>query len=153
MIQRIQTLYLLLALILTFMLFFLPVAELLSGNNQLLEFKSSGLFDAETDEIIIQTVPVTILLAVVTSLYSFGILLYKRRILQGRICMLNILLLVGLAGLLFFYLNFVFRRVDITGSSFRIGALFPVICIILTYLAYRGIHRDEKIVRSADTIR
>jgi len=153
MIQRIQTLYLLLALILTVTLFFSPVAEILTGNNQLLVFKSSGLFDAETDEIIIKTVPVTILLAIITSLYSFGILLYKRRILQGRICVFNILLLFGLAGMLFYYLNFVFRRVDITGSTFQIAALFPVICIILTYLAYRGIRRDERIVRSADTIR
>jgi len=138
---------------LTVTLFFSPVAEILTGNNQLLVFKSSGLFDAETDEIIIKTVPVTILLAIITSLYSFGILLYKRRILQGRICVFNILLLFGLAGMLFYYLNFVFRRVDITGSTFQIAALFPVICIILTYLAYRGIRRDERIVRSADTIR
>lgn len=153
MIQRIQTLYLLFALILTILLFFSPVAEILTGNNQLLVFKSSGLFEAETDELIIKTVPVTILLAIVTSLLSFAILLYKRRIVQARICMLNILLLVGLCGLIFYYLNFVFRRIDITGSSFRITVIFPVICIILTYLAYRGIRRDEGIVRSADTIR
>ncbi|KPK79137.1 MAG: hypothetical protein AMS27_18305 [Bacteroides sp. SM23_62_1] len=153
MIQRIQTLYLLFALILTVLLFFSPIIEILTDNNQLLVFKSSGLYEAESDEIIIKTVPVTILLAVVVFLYFIAILLYKRRVLQARICMLTILLLAGLAGLLIYYLTFVFRKIDTTGSSFQLAALYPVICIILTYLAYRGIRKDEQIVRSIEKIR
>jgi len=73
MIQRIQTLYLLFALILTVLLFFSPIIEILTDNNQLLVFKSSGLYEAESDEIIIKTVPVTILLAVVVFFYFIAI--------------------------------------------------------------------------------
>lgn len=153
MIQRIQTLFLLFALILTVMLFFLPIAEIITGNKHLLVFKSSGLYEAETNEIIIKTLPVIILTAVITFIYFAAIFLYKKRILQSRICMLNILLLVGLAGLLIYYLTFVFRKVDITFYSFQLAALYPVICIILTYLAYRRIRKDEQLVRSAETIR
>jgi hypothetical protein len=67
--------------------------------------------------------------------------------------MLNILLLVGLCGLIFYYLTFVFRRVELTGYSLQLAALYPLISIILTFMAYRAIRRDEQLVRSADTIR
>lgn len=153
MIQRIQTLFLLLALILTAMLFYSPIAEILEGEQHLLVFKCTGLYNAENEEIIIKTVPLIILLAVITLLYIVAIFLYKRRVLQSRICMLNILLLIGLAGLLFYYLTFVLRKIDMAGSSFKMAAVYPVICVILTYLAYRRIRKDELLVRSADTIR
>ncbi|KPK84970.1 MAG: hypothetical protein AMS27_08665 [Bacteroides sp. SM23_62_1] len=153
MIQRIQTLYLFSALVLTILLFFLPLAEIITVNNQLLLFKSSGLYDTEAGEIIIRTAPLIILIAVITFLYFIAIFLFKRRVVQARVCMLNILLHAGLTGLLIYYLTFIYRKVEMSGSGIQLAVLFPVISMILTYMAYRSIHRDEKLVRSADTIR
>lgn len=153
MLQRIQTLYLLVSLALVVLLLFSPVAEILADNNKLLVFKSTGLYEVESGKMIIKTIPVIILISVIILLYIVSIMAFKRRVLQARICMLNILLLFGLIGLAYYYLSFIFRKTEPLESSLRLAALYPVICIILTFLAYRNIRKDEQIVKSIDKIR
>ena len=38
-------------------------------------------------------------------------------------------------------------------SNFRIGASFPVASILLSYLAIRGINKDEALIKSMDRLR
>lgn len=153
MIQRIQTLYLLVSLGLIVLIFFLPVAELISGNNQLVTFRAAGFYDEGTGNIILTTFPVVIMISVILLLYFTTIFLFKKRIIQMRLCVLNIILLFGLIGLFCFHLLFYVKT--IRGVDFKIGISFilPVISIILTYLAFRGIRKDEYLVRLADRIR
>ncbi len=153
MLQRIQTLYLLVSLVLAVLLLFSPITEIFADSNKLLVFKSTGLFEAENGKIIIKTIPVIILISVIILLYIVSILTFKKRVLQARICMLNILLLLGLVGLAYYYLSFIFRKTEPLESSLQLAALYPVICIILTFLAYRNIRKDEQIVRYIDKIR
>jgi len=70
-----------------------------------------------------------------------------------RFCIINIILLAGLIGLYCYHLLFYMKTVQ--GVDFKIGISFiiPVIAIILTYLAFRGIRKDEYLVRLADRIR
>jgi hypothetical protein len=153
MIQRIQTFYLFVSLVLGVLMLFSPVSEILADSNKLLVFKSTGLYDAENGKIIIKTIPVIILISVIILLYIVCIFAFKRRVLQARICMLNILLLLGLVGLAYYYLSFIFRKTEPLESSLQLAAIYPVICIILTFLAYRNIRKDEQIVKSIDKIR
>jgi hypothetical protein len=153
MIQRIQTLYLLVSLGLILLVFFLPVSELISGNNQLVTFRATGFYDEDTGNLILATIPVIIIISVIICFYIISIFLYKRRMIQLRLCILNIILLTGLIGLFCFHLFFYLKTVQ--GVDFKIGISFiiPVIAIILTYLAFRGIRKDEYLVRLADRIR
>ena len=75
---------------------------------------------------------VTMALSVVAIFY------YKARILQIRICIINILLLLAYQIWILVY-YFQFKEV----YTFTVATLFPLVCIILLLLAIRYIWRDE----------
>jgi hypothetical protein len=50
----------------------------------------------------------------------------------------------------FFFTYYSFSEAQI---SFKISILFPIVAIILDYLAIRGIGKDEALIRSIDRIR
>ena len=102
MIQRIQTLFLLGAVVSLAMMIFLPLAEILSDDGVYYTARSSGLIE-QGREVVFPTMPVVILL-VVTALMSLGnIFLFKNRKLQIRLCVYGIILSFGLIGLLYYF--------------------------------------------------
>jgi len=69
-----------------------------------------------------------------------------------RLCTINIFVLLGLGGLIYYYVSESAKL--LSGIySFTIFLLFPVIAAILIYLAIRAIKKDEMLVRSIDRIR
>ena len=152
MIQRIQTLYLLLATAMMSLTLFLPLATIVYGGNELIlkAFTLNGLEGVEG------TLPVYLgaFLAVTTALLLAIIFIYKKRLVQIRLCVSAIVLLLGSATLIGLYC---YRLCDIlTGDLvFTLGfaSLMPVVAIIPVVLAIRGIARDEALVRSLDRIR
>ena len=70
-----------------------------------------------------------------------------------RICVYNMLLQIGLLGLMYYYMSVIFRKMNAVEYSYRLAVILPVISIILTYLAYRGIRKDDILIRSMDKIR
>jgi len=153
MIQRIQTIYLLIAAILIFLMHFLPVAKIPDEAGEIIVFRSYGFFSESNAERIMPAWPFFILVCVVFILFLTAIFLFKKRNIQARVCRLNMILIVGLVGLATFYLLYVHKEAGGYGISVRITVLFPFISIILTWLALRGIIRDELLVRSVDKIR
>lgn len=81
------------------------------------------------------------------------IFLFRNRMLQIRMTIFNAVLLVG------YYIAvavFIFSlKGGMDDASFRpgIGLALPAVSIILCYLAFRGIFRDEVIVKAADRLR
>ena len=152
MIQRIQTLYLLLATAMMSLTLFLPLATIVYGGNELIlkAFTLNGLEGVEG------TLPVYLgaFLAVTTALLLVIIFIYKKRLVQIRLCVSAIVLLLGSATLIGLYC---YRLCDIlTGDLvFTLGfaSLMPIVAIIPVSLAIRGIARDEALVRSLDRIR
>lgn len=67
-----------------------------------------------------------------------------------RILVFAILLMLGLFGMFYFFTYYSFKGADV---SFNIAVVFPLIAIILDYLAIRNIGKDEALVRSIDRIR
>ncbi|MBQ5802816.1 MAG: DUF4293 domain-containing protein, partial [Bacteroidales bacterium] len=78
----------------------------------------------------------------------FTIFIFKHRILQIRMCIFNILVLLGYQA----WIAYAFFTRE-PGVAFSISAVFPVVCAILTFTALRYIARDEAMVRSANTLR
>jgi len=78
------------------------------------------------------------------------IFLYKRRLLQLRLCIYNIMFLVGITGIIFFI---AYNIPNIQSVSFRLPIVFPLISIILHYLAFRGIRKDEIMVQALSRLR
>ena len=137
MIQRIQTIYLFLAFVVTsILLFFIPLWT--TSDNKEYFFMQSQVF--------------TVLLGLSTTLTVLSIVSYKKRQNQFVIGRLNIILNLILLGL------FVYRSLNVSGetpavSEKGIGMFLPVVAIVLLVLANKAIKKDEDLVKSVDRLR
>ncbi|MFN7098757.1 MAG: DUF4293 domain-containing protein [Flavobacterium sp.] len=136
MIQRIQTVYLFLAFVVTGVLaFFIPLWN--EGNGTPYYFMQSQVY--------------TILFGLSTTLSVFSILSYKKRQTQFVLGRLNMILNLILLGL------FVYRSLSVSGeaaaSEKGIGMFLPVVAIVLLALANKAIKKDEDLVKSVDRLR
>ena len=154
MIQRIQTVYLLIAEILIGALFFVPFAEIAGKEGSIYRFDIKGIYleGAQKAEVIFSSLPLVILWAVCLILIMVTIFLYKNRVLQMKLTTINIFLLLGLCGLIYYY-AWSGANALAGAYSLTIYLVFPVIAGILVYLAGRAINKDELLVRSIDRIR
>lgn len=154
MIQRIQTIYLFLVVLLISFFFFAPFASfVLEADLTVYELSVKGLVRADgSHEVVFRAIPLLILVLIVFLVAMVTIFLYKRRVLQIRLCVLNILLLIGLEGMLYYLTHAASNQLG-ANTSYSLIMVFPVIAAILTYLALRGIAKDEVLVRSMDRLR
>lgn len=147
MIQRIQTVFILIAAFLCGSLFFQKFADIIV-NDELHIFNAYGIF--KNQELLFSGLPILILIGIVTALHFITIFLFKKRILQIRILAFTIILLLGLCGLFFYFTYVSFDEVKV---AFKVGVAFPIVAVILDWLAIRAIGKDEALVRSLNRIR
>lgn len=155
MIQRIQTVYLLLSAALTGSLLFLTIAHL-TGDDGLYELTWRGLYQIEAGsnpELIMPTWALSILTAATTLLSLITLFLYKKRIVQIRLCALNLGLLAGLSGLIYFLGKSIGKEIGATDISFNWPLVLPLVALVLTIMAIRAIGKDEALIRSLNRIR
>ena len=153
MIQRIQSLYLLLITVLMVVMMFLPLATFQQGM-MLFNFDVMGLSTVETQpQLIYPTWGLFILAAVISLLALITIFLFRKRILQIRLCIFNALLMIGFYALFVYFLYTVRNHIPGCGMNIKLAVSFPIICLILDYLAIRNIGADETLVRSLERLR
>lgn len=137
MIQRIQTIYLLLAFVVTGVLpFFIPLWTMSDGK----------------DYFFMQNQVYVVALGLSTTLSLLSIVSYKKRQNQFVIGRLNIILNLILLGL------FVYRSLNVSGETLAvsekgIGMFLPIVAIVLLVLANKAIKKDEDLVKSVDRLR
>lgn len=151
MIQRIQTLYLLIAELLIAMLFFVPFAELADKNGSLFQFSVFGVVqEGGANGIVQRCWPIFILVCLVLLVLNLIILNFKRRTMQIKLSYIVIFLMICLTGLVYYYVS----SNNPGGTfAFKIYASFPLVAAVFLYLAIRGIVKDENLVKSIDRIR
>ena len=147
MIQRIQSVYVLVSALLVATLMKLKFADLMV-NNELYTFVARGIYNGE--EMIFDGLAIFIFIPLIALLHFVVIFLYKKRILQIRILVFTIILLLGLFGLFFYFTYTGFNDVKV---AFKVPIVFPVVAAILDFLAIRAIGKDEALIRSLDRIR
>lgn len=154
MIQRIQTLYLFIVAGLFIALMFLPLAVIHSGD-VFYSFDVTGLNTMTTPpELVFPTWSLLAIAAIIILLSFVIIFMYKKRILQMRMCVFNALLMIGFCALFGFYVWKIGSHPELPGTvSIRPWASFPIIALILNYLAIRNIGADEALVRSLERLR
>jgi hypothetical protein len=156
MIQRVQSVYLLLVTVVMSFLIVSPYAKMMDADNQTLVFKSYAIVIEANDgepETYKNTVAV-ITLVLLTSLISFiCIFLYNRRLVQIRICIINTILLIVLLVVMFLYYKITRDNLNPLHPSFEISAIFPMISVALTIMAYRAIRHDDMLVNSFERLR
>jgi hypothetical protein len=150
MIQRIQTLYLLFVVILgTLLCFFSPVQFLAQGST---EYISLMAFDKW---------PLAVITLVIPLLALVNIFLFKRRLLQVRLNIMNVIFCLGYYALLALYIAFAVKGYEQIGDTtlanaewyLNVWTAFPLVNLVLTMMATRRILKDEALVRAADRLR
>ncbi len=144
MIQRIQSIWLLLAAIAILCLLFVPVLTHKSSESIFI-LNGYGINNKPTNVLLLVS---TVLAGLISLLNIFN---FRNRKLQIRVASLNILLILGLS----FWLSQLAKQLPggIESSDIGVGLFLPLIAIIFTLLAIRGIKNDDKLIRSADRLR
>ena len=155
MIQRIQSIYLLLAVI-SMGVLFIPDWSFASVEGDTSTMKSAaqsmmsdGLFNSYDHNLIL----ILVAIAVITALAA--IFLYgnrKKQMTWSRIGMAAGFLLVILTAI-FFYQDYQMMDSGQYLIEIEYGVLSPFLFIVFMWLALRSISKDEKLVRSMDRLR
>ncbi len=153
MIQRIQTLYLAIVVILTSALFYTRLVVFSTSENIYTMFYN-GIFTGEEDsgDMVMKVTAFTILLFVSVIIGVITIFLYKRRLIQIRVAALNIGLQLGLTALIYFFAKTAGKDIDAL-YSFNYPVVFPLVSVVLLIMAIKAIGKDEALIRSMDRIR
>ncbi len=149
MIQRIQSLFLLVVVILCVVLMYVPVYELV---NEVAPLTPPGQEIVNTRFTIFNSAILAIINGAVGVLALISIFMFKNRSLQIRAINLALLLTCGLIGLLFFSADSMSTTLQ-AKVHYLYGTYIPVILAVFLFAAIRYIKRDEALVRSADRLR
>lgn len=152
MIQRIQSVYLLLVICFSILTAIFPLAEFIGkADMAVYEMTALGVYNLKS-EMVMNTGGLLVVLLGVTLLAIVELFLFKKRVLQMRLGVFSMLLLGGFY-LLSGFLAFLF--IDELKADFHIKfvAGMPLVCLILEYLAIRAIGRDEALIRSLNRLR
>ena len=153
MIQRIQTLYLLIATALMSVSIFTPIARFFDGSQEY-TLTAFALRDA-AGAVAQPAIYMGILLALAGLLPFIVIFLFKNRQLQIRLCAAEVVMLIGSMAVMGIYYYLSNRIFDAANGiiSIKVGIAMPLIAVIFVILAIRAIFRDEVLVRSLDRVR
>ncbi len=144
MIQRVQTLYLFIATLLSgVVVFFVDLWETA-------KHKVFSILDVfNTDSILLKSIAVLFVVsAVITFIAIFKYKTRKTQFVLGRLSILINLILLGI--LVYYVLNL---SGEITVSEKGIGLLIPIFTILFIVMANKAIKRDEDLVKSVDRLR
>lgn len=160
MIQRIQTLYLLLVVALGITLCFVPVVQFVTPEDAevVRAWQLTALGMTETTVTELPAIELNglwgLLLAsvLIPVLALVDIFLYNKRLLQARLNIFTIMLCLGYYGVLAIYIYLAKLMIDV--DVYVMGwACLPLVCLVLTSMATRRILKDEAMVRAADRLR
>ncbi|MCX7744087.1 MAG: DUF4293 domain-containing protein [Flavobacteriales bacterium] len=157
MIQRIQSVYLLMAVLFNLGMAFLPVFSINEPtmNYRVYAFTQSITNDSGTT--ITKPAPWLIMfsisLAIITTIVV--IFMYKDRKKQIRLCyslyILQILIII--LALVWITTGLQIPLADVISRAHPISLIFPVVSMWWIFMAQRAIKKDEELVRSVDRIR
>lgn len=153
MIQRVQSLYLLLVTALMACTLFLPIASVVTADGETLTLTALSWFGGSIGYAWL----FTLLFGLATLLPFVTIFLFKNRKRQVGLCAAEGVLQLGsvLVVALFYWMIIpdIFPAGALVSKSFGWAPIMPIIALIPTFLAGRAIFRDEVLVRSLDRIR
>lgn len=141
MIQRIQSVWLLMAAIGGFAMSQAPIFE-------------ARLPDNITQTVIASDNLFLFALVIATALLSLAcVFLFKKRSLQFKLTILTLVLAVIIVALEVRKVSSFESTHTILKGSYRWGGLIPIAMIVFLLMAARGIYKDEKLVKSLDRLR
>lgn len=141
MIQRIQSLWLLVVALAAFATYTLRlyVGKLADGSTR--------------DYLLADDFLLVICIIALGILAIICLFLFRNRRLQFRLSIWGMILSIAFLFLEYWRVEAFKREEAIQSGSYQIGALLPLVMVIFYFLAARGIYRDERLVKSIDRLR
>ncbi len=152
MLQRVQTLYLLGVFMLSIVMLTGPIADF-SSEAGMLTMKHSGLFNQAGVKLDLATWPLSVFFILVSAISFLNIFSYKNRVRQMRLCIFLMLVSFGMVGIMVYYTWVAGNMFEVTQTLYQWRYVIPPILIVLLYLAFRGIRKDELMVKAYERIR
>ncbi|MGB2127866.1 MAG: DUF4293 domain-containing protein [Flavicella sp.] len=144
MIQRVQSIYLLLAALISFASLFYATIEI-TGN----ETDVAIIETFKIDRFLIKSIGISVFISCLLSFVS--IFLYKKRQNQFVMGRLNILINFYILGVL------IIESLNLPGENLvsekGIGVFIPIVVVVLLVMANKSIKKDEELVKSVDRLR
>lgn len=154
MIQRIQSLYLFLATAL------MGAALVMDWSTYVYKADNAGyvLTGLGTSVEGLNTLPLTLTIVVGLTLLVVTLFGYKNRKLQMRmtvVCIVQLLLTVGMFGYVHYQAIVLMKvaRTDELSLGYGVAFIFPIIALVLVWLARKAIKKDDDLVKSVDRLR
>ncbi|MCD7970882.1 MAG: DUF4293 domain-containing protein [Alistipes sp.] len=156
MIQRIQSLYLFIVAGLMVVMLSFPLGRFLAGDEEFI-LKAYGIYSTLDTGIPILALPyMGILITLAAALPFITIFFYKNRLLQIRLCFMEMVFLIGVQIFVVFFLYRAtksFNHLPVSSVTYSAIDVIPLVALILMWLSFRAIAKDEALVRSLDRIR
>lgn len=156
MLQRIQSIYLFIASLALGLMFAFPISSYY-GDLHTFKLTLLGVINLVPDsENLFQSYFTLPLIAFVFSLCVLSIICifqYKNRKRQLKIIKVNMLLnILLIVGVFLVYSKLILSQVNVI-EEYEVGAFLPLFSLVFLVLAYRGVKKDDELVRSADRLR
>lgn len=155
MIQRIQTLFLVIALGSIAACFFIPF-WVYTGTEYAYEVNLYAVkcVSGKAQSFYVSTLPILVIICVSSLLTLVSIFFYKNRKLQMKINNFNIFLTLIFIGTIYLWIPYMINeKIPAAIQSWQFGLFLPLLTFIVLIFANRFIRKDEKLVKSADRLR
>lgn len=156
MIQRIQSVYLLIATIVTIVLLFIPIGTIYTAEAQY----TFTCFNVHLPDgsVVMSTLYIALVLILSAGITVYSIFKFKDRMKQSRLVSLNMLVfLIGIMMMIWLFPDYLFEKKGIMKEDdifqFNYWIMIFVLPPVGMFLANRAIRNDEKKVRAADRLR
>lgn len=149
MIQRKQSLFLLVAMLLIIFVLFVPFIQ-----TEYVKFDSFSITNLKIEDAkSISLYPIGVFIILISSLHLLTLFLFKNRRLQMRFTIFCLLLSVGFYGLLLFYHFQLKDEYGIDFFMYNYSLVTPLLAAVFDFLAFKGIQKDELLIRASNRLR
>lgn len=160
MLQRLQTIFLLIIVMAMFTMSFAPIwtkidtATRYTYTMYAWRFQALNPVDSLSYNVFMPYVFIGVLSVIAILIALYELFRYDNRMMQLKLGVLNSLVMTGVIGFMV-YLAMQNETQVLPGiaGQYKLGFLLPAIAIISNFIANRLIKRDEKLARSVDRIR
>jgi hypothetical protein len=154
MIQRIQSVWLLISAILSLLLIKGGIVYFTGDTSAKYYLSFSGLYKLNNSgsELLTGSFSLSALIILIPVLSFITIFLFKKRRIQKIFSLILVAFSLCLLILIFYY-SYLMIKNEGTQLVLGIKMFFPLIILLTSFLGYRGISKDESLVKSYDRLR
>ena len=155
MIQRIQSVYLSLTILLSLLFLNGSFLTFIDNSGSIMKIKIEGItrdWGVQGFEMIEKLLPLSAIIISIPAISLIALLFFRYRKVQLRLVLSLIILVTGLIIISFYYSYIVISKYNAFIVP-TIKMIIPGLLLVLVILAYRGIRKDDRLVKSYDRLR